>query len=45
MNLEKLKRMRSLIAMQTPDSDRVKLERQLALENIGAMIEKCRTKA
>ena len=43
--LERLERMRSLIAMQTSGSDRAQLERQLALENIGAMIEKCRTKA
>ena len=43
--LERLERTRSLIAMQTPNSDRAQLERQLALENIGAMIEKCRTKA
>lgn len=43
--LDRLERMRSLVAMQTPNSNRVKLERQLALENIDAMIEKCRTKA
>ena len=44
MDLEKLERMRSLVAMQTPSSDRAQLEKQLALQNIDAMIEKCRTK-
>lgn len=44
MNLDKLERMRSLVAMQKPGSDRAQLEKQLALQNIDAMIEKCRTK-
>jgi len=43
--LENLERMRSLIAMQTPGSYRARIERQLALQNIDVMIEKCRTKA
>jgi hypothetical protein len=44
MNLEQLKRMRSLVAMQTPNSDRAQLEKQLALQNIETMIEQCKAK-
>ena len=44
MNLEQLKRMRSLVAMQTPSSDRAQLEKQLALQNIETMIEQCKAK-
>ena len=45
MSLDNLEKMRSLVAKQTPNSDRAQLERRLALQNIDAMIEKCRTKA
>ena len=44
MNLDRLERMRSLVAMQTPNSDRAQLERQLALQNIEAMILQCKAK-
>ena len=44
MDLEKLQRMRSLVAMQTPNSDRARVEKQLALQNIETMIEQCKAK-
>ena len=44
MSLDNLEKMRSLVAKQTPNSDRAQLERQMALQNIDALIEKYKAK-
>jgi|GEM_PF-2684960 len=44
MNLDNLEKMRSLVARQTPNSNRAQLEKQMALQNIATMIEKCKAK-